>query len=738
MKRRALSHLAAIVRSSLIRIFSLLDTDQYSSTNPEIATAGLNPIWHFAKFGAYENRNGISANQTNWARFPDRLKPLFGSAINHKLSSGPSIMVSSFASMLETKRPQQILSSDFQLTVVIPVFNALVETLRCMESVSTSKTEISYDVVVIDDCSTNKNVSSELQMACEKYGFTFLQNEHNLGFVKTANLGMKLTSNHCVLLNSDTVVSDYWLDAFAMEYQSGVGSIVPLSNNATIYSVPESSTQQISIDQARSMALTAWSLQLNAVDIPTAHGFCMFISRAAIESVGYFDEETFGLGYGEENDFSMRILKAGYKIKLTPKTYVFHEGSASFGSEVGERQLAAQKILEKRWPKYMQSVTEFLSSDQIQKIGAALRLARISQDSLQAVFFSHNLGGGVETAIDADMSVSHAGKTVLIVRPSFVSNSINIEICDDLGRTRLNSRLTGTPVEVGELLSSLSPSEVIVHHELGFSDLASILKCFKQDIEYRFHDYYTICPFINLSNIDGSYCGEPNEADCNSCISSRDKKLNDIESWRIARNQSIMHSSKFTTPSQDTSARLSRYFPQIKFETRANFPIVNNVGTNQETSVYENKEAVDLVILGVLSIHKGLHLVLDLLDVANGELRIKIIGFVPKNLKSDRVKRHMKTGVLSETGEYKSELEALELIEKQSPKAIFFPARWPETYSYTLDIANITQLPIIACDIGAIPSRIRLKEKSLVFSFGANDYELFSQIKSLIAKPGTS
>ena len=45
-------------------------------------------------------------------------------------------------------------------------------------------------------------------------------------------------------------------------------------------------------------------------DIPTAHGFCMYIKREAIDDLGLFDEETFGKGYGEENDFSYRCLQA--------------------------------------------------------------------------------------------------------------------------------------------------------------------------------------------------------------------------------------------------------------------------------------------------------------------------------------------------------------------------------------------------------------------------------------------
>ena len=61
-------------------------------------------------------------------------------------------------------------------------------------------------------------------------------------------------------------------------------------------------------------------------DIPTAHGFCMYIKREAIDDLGLFDEETFGKGYGEENDFSYRCLQAGYRHLLCDNTYILHKG----------------------------------------------------------------------------------------------------------------------------------------------------------------------------------------------------------------------------------------------------------------------------------------------------------------------------------------------------------------------------------------------------------------------------
>src|SRR5690606_40059987 len=42
------------------------------------------------------------------------------------------------------------------------------------------------------------------------------------------------------------------------------------------------------------------------MDIPRAVGFCMYIRRECLDQIGLFDEERFGRGYGEENDFSMR------------------------------------------------------------------------------------------------------------------------------------------------------------------------------------------------------------------------------------------------------------------------------------------------------------------------------------------------------------------------------------------------------------------------------------------------
>ena len=69
-----------------------------------------------------------------------------------------------------------------------------------------------------------------------------------------------------------------------------------------------------------------------SVELPTTVGFCMYIRRAALADVGLFDAETFGRGYGEENDFCLRASARGWRHLLACDTFVYHEGAVSFGA----------------------------------------------------------------------------------------------------------------------------------------------------------------------------------------------------------------------------------------------------------------------------------------------------------------------------------------------------------------------------------------------------------------------
>ena len=257
------------------------------------------------------------------------------------------------------------------VSVVIPVFNALEALELCLQSVAQT-VDSDTQVIVIDDASTDERILGLIQSVIDKGGprWRLVRQPKNLGFVATANLGMKLAHGDLVLLNSDTIVTPGWLQGLArcLASDTSIATATPWTNNGEIVSLPEFCQSNpvppnpAGIAAAMDGVLANSGLE-NYPELPTAVGFCMAISRTAIDVIGGFDEAQFGRGYGEENDFSLRARAAGLRNVLCGDVYVVHQGGQSFGP-LGLRpdEASMQRLLE-RHPGYQQEISEYVASD---------------------------------------------------------------------------------------------------------------------------------------------------------------------------------------------------------------------------------------------------------------------------------------------------------------------------------------------------------------------------------------
>jgi GT2 family glycosyltransferase len=71
----------------------------------------------------------------------------------------------------------------------------------------------------------------------------------------------------------------------------------------------------------------------SSVELPTAIGFCMFVSREAWRITSGFDQR-YGRGYGEENEFCLATAALGWRHLLACDVFVYHAGGGSFGVRV--------------------------------------------------------------------------------------------------------------------------------------------------------------------------------------------------------------------------------------------------------------------------------------------------------------------------------------------------------------------------------------------------------------------
>jgi GT2 family glycosyltransferase len=73
------------------------------------------------------------------------------------------------------------------------------------------------------------------------------------------------------------------------------------------------------------------------IDTPEVHGFCLIARSSAFNEIGYFNDEAFPFGNGEETDWCLRAREFGYKLAVLPSLFVFHHGSGSFDSSRKEQ-----------------------------------------------------------------------------------------------------------------------------------------------------------------------------------------------------------------------------------------------------------------------------------------------------------------------------------------------------------------------------------------------------------------
>jgi len=252
--------------------------------------------------------------------------------------------------------------------VVVPVFNAPSETERCLAALARTVTKRT-PVVIIDDASDDPDIERLLQRQPDHWYRVY--NETNLGFVATANLGMALAgAADVVLLNADTEVTDGWLESLerCAASDATIASITPLTNNGEIASIPEFCRANPWPDDAERWARACRESGPPIYpEVPTGVGFCMYLRRACLDRIGEFDEQAFGRGYGEENDWCMRALEAGWRHVLCDDAFVAHQGGASFGPLGLAPGGEAMETLLKRYPDYMERVSAFIEADPMAK-----------------------------------------------------------------------------------------------------------------------------------------------------------------------------------------------------------------------------------------------------------------------------------------------------------------------------------------------------------------------------------
>lgn len=439
--------------------------------------------------------------------------------------------------------------------IVLPVFQAADDLRRCLGSVAAHTATPPHRLVIVMDGPQGDEIEEILTEARNSFdSLEILRNPERRGFVVSVNRGMAVSERDVILLNSDTIVTSGWVDKLhAAAYSADdIATATPLSNDATLCSFPEAFRPNLlpaGYDPDSLAELVEGFSVRTYPSLPTGVGVCLFIKREALDSVGFFDEETFGLGYGEETDFCLRAAMAGYRHVLDDSTFIFHAGSMSFGRSSDKRRKKAWRILCRRHPAYPGVISQFMAEDPLEPAKAPI-LAALSKSSLggpkpavqrRILHVVHgwppfNYGGTEIYAqrLAQDQAERHSVAVFCRINDdarrtgdevAWVDGAIrcrlmvnNFDRRDPLARNAIRDRRFEAAFKT--FAKTVRPDLIHVHHLSGHcATLMGVAAGLGVPVIYQVQDWWPRCARANLIQNDGVLCSGPEPGRCSRCLS---------------------------------------------------------------------------------------------------------------------------------------------------------------------------------------------------------------------------
>lgn len=222
-----------------------------------------------------------------------------------------------------------------ELSFITINYNGYNHTVDLLQSIKESVSTIDYEVIVVDNNSSNPNEIRDIE---DKFpDFKYIRSKKNLGFAGGNNLGIEAASGeHIMLINNDTIIVKDHFDQLIkhIDNDDTIGAATPL----ILFTKPQGTIQFAGYSELSPITLRNRLIGFGEQntgkypykETPYCHGAAMVIKRDVIEKIGKMFEGYFL--YYEELDWSLRIREGGYKLIFDPVQEVLHKESATVGA----------------------------------------------------------------------------------------------------------------------------------------------------------------------------------------------------------------------------------------------------------------------------------------------------------------------------------------------------------------------------------------------------------------------
>lgn len=246
----------------------------------------------------------------------------------------------------------------FDASIIIPVYNGLSDTERCLIALGANTDGAKFEVIIVDNASSDGTPEFLATLGGD---VRIITNTSNLGFAKACNQGARAAAGrYIVLLNNDTIPQPGWLgELIAIADAEPTVAIV---GSRLIY--PGSSRIQhagIVFGPLREpyhiyQNIDAEHEAVNAVEeFQAVTAACMLVRREVLLEAGLFDEQYVN-GY-EDIDLCLKVRALGHRIMYTPKSVLYHAEFSTAGRK--DRQAENMALFLKLWKNKIEPDEEY-------------------------------------------------------------------------------------------------------------------------------------------------------------------------------------------------------------------------------------------------------------------------------------------------------------------------------------------------------------------------------------------
>lgn len=300
------------------------------------------------------------------------------------------------------------------VSIIILSYNDLEILKDCIDSIEKYQPSGSYEIVVVDNASTQEGVVEFLRekQGSSDYRFELIENSENLGFPKGCNIGAAECNpdNDIFFLNNDAVLMQNALFFLRMGLYDDmkVGATGALSNSASLQEVdgkeilPDAEIDEtmpwhkvLGYRKALEVFRQYTSNKCAPIRNPYVRrfrltGFAVLVSRPALDRVtfdGQVFDEYFSPAYFEDDDLGLRIAKAGFVQYLCKESYIYHNGGSGFGGNNDAMEEGRRRFIDKwGFDIWGYSLPWFEAADQV------IALAGQTRGRIRVIDFTCGLG----------------------------------------------------------------------------------------------------------------------------------------------------------------------------------------------------------------------------------------------------------------------------------------------------------------------------------------------------------